>query len=130
MNTQSTRRSTRLYRDPVDKKIGGVASGVARYFDIDTTLMRAIWAASILVGGFGLFLYLILWFILDEDPELLATLEPAAPVDTVATVDEVEPVAEAGTAAEDAETADDEAVVAAVEEAEDEIEEETLEADL
>ena len=67
MTTPTARRSNRLYRDPVDKKIGGVASGVARYFDIDTTLMRAIWAASILVGGFGLFLYLILWFILDED---------------------------------------------------------------
>ena len=48
------RRATRLYRDPIDKKIGGVAAGVAKYFDIDTTLVRAVWAVSILVGGFGL----------------------------------------------------------------------------
>ena len=94
----TTRRSNRLYRDPIDKKIGGVASGVARYFDIDTTLMRAIWAASILVGGFGLFLYLVLWFILDEDPELLASegqvaeIEPALPAVEVDA--KPEPVAE------------------------------------
>ena len=91
--TTTTRRTARLYRDPVDKKIGGVASGVARYFDIDTTLMRAIWAASILVGGFGIFLYLILWFILDEDPELLGLedshVEPAETPATAEAVDEI-----------------------------------------
>ena len=77
------RRSTRLYKDPIDKKIAGVASGVAKYFDIDTTLMRAIWAASVFVGGFGLFLYLILWFILDDDPEALAALESSTDVEPV-----------------------------------------------
>ena len=82
MTSPNPRRSTRLYRDPVDKKIGGVASGVARYFDVDTTLMRAIWAASILVGGFGFFLYLILWFILDEDPALLAELNDPTVVES------------------------------------------------
>lgn len=91
-----SRRATRLYRDPVDKKIGGVASGVARYFDIDTTLMRAIWAASVLVGGFGIFLYLILWFILDEDPARLTASEgppgvgPSPLPETEAALDETE----------------------------------------
>ena len=97
MTTPTPRRSTRLYRDPIDKKIGGVASGVARYFDIDTTLMRAIWAASILVGGFGIFLYLILWFILDEDPDLLAGLREPALVEPA----EVPEAAEALDGAED-----------------------------
>jgi phage shock protein PspC (stress-responsive transcriptional regulator) len=68
----TTRRNNPLYKDPVDKKIGGVASGVARYFDIDTTLVRTVWALSILIGGFGLLLYLVLWFILEDDPALLA----------------------------------------------------------
>lgn len=75
------RRSNPLYKDPVDKKIGGVASGVARYFDIDTTLVRTVWALSILIGGFGLLLYLVLWFILEDDPALLAgSAQPASPV--------------------------------------------------
>jgi phage shock protein PspC (stress-responsive transcriptional regulator) len=73
------RRANRLYRDPIDKKIGGVAAGVAKYFDIDTTLVRAVWAVSILVGGFGLVLYLVLWFILDEDPDAFA--DPIEPID-------------------------------------------------
>lgn len=119
MTTPTPRRSTRLYRDPIDKKIGGVASGVARYFDIDTTLTRAIWAASVLVGGFGLWVYLILWFILDEDPEQLASLSAPTAVDPVS-------------AAEDSEESDvsdkDEAI--ALEEAEDEIESETLDSDV
>ena len=70
------RRDKKLYRDPVDKKIGGVASGVARYFDIDTTLTRAVWVASILLGGFGLVLYLILWLVLEDEPP-----EGAAPAE-------------------------------------------------
>jgi phage shock protein PspC (stress-responsive transcriptional regulator) len=73
----TSRRSNPLYKDPVDKKIGGVASGVARYFDIDTTLVRVVWAVSVLIGGFGLLLYLVLWFILEDDPERLASpLQP------------------------------------------------------
>ncbi|NNC93777.1 MAG: PspC domain-containing protein [Acidimicrobiia bacterium] len=100
--TTTPRRSTKLYKDPIDKKIGGVAAGVAKYFDVDTTLVRAIWAVSILVGGFGLLLYLVLWFILDDDPEAIAApIEPrpvqAAPVD--------EPPAEVDTALK---TADEE----------------------
>ncbi|MDH3539166.1 MAG: PspC domain-containing protein [Acidimicrobiia bacterium] len=98
--TPTPRRSTKLYKDPIDKKIGGVAAGVAKYFDVDTTLVRAIWAASILVGGFGLALYLVLWFILDDDPEALADpIEPrpvqAAPVDDPPA--EVDPVLETAT---------------------------------
>jgi phage shock protein PspC (stress-responsive transcriptional regulator) len=97
--TPTPRRSTRLYKDPIDKKIGGVAAGVARYFDVDTTLVRAVWAASILVGGFGLLLYLVLWFILDDDPEAMASPIEPRPVHT-APVDE--PPLEADTAVETA----------------------------
>ncbi|NNL97366.1 MAG: PspC domain-containing protein [Acidimicrobiia bacterium] len=78
-NRPTPRRANRLYRDPIDKKIGGVAAGVAKYFDIDTTLVRAVWAVSILVGGFGLLLYLVLWFILDDDPDAFA--DPIEPRD-------------------------------------------------
>ena len=70
------RRANRLYKDPIDRKIGGVAAGVAKYFDIDTTLVRTVWAVSIVLGGFGLLLYLVLWFILDDDPDAYA--EPIA----------------------------------------------------
>lgn len=96
MTTPSSphRRAKTLYRDPIDKKLGGVAAGVANYFDIDTTLTRAVWAASVFIGGFGLVLYVILWFILDEDPEALSTLE-TPPVEPVGTLDSAEALDEA-----------------------------------
>ncbi|MGI9648729.1 MAG: PspC domain-containing protein [Acidimicrobiia bacterium] len=77
----TARRDNPLYKDPIDKKIGGVASGVARYFDIDTTLVRTVWALSILIGGFGLLVYLVLWFILEDDPTRLAGSPQPAPVE-------------------------------------------------
>jgi len=77
--TTPARRTSKLYKDPIDKKIGGVASGVARYFDLDTTLVRVVWAVSIIAWGFGLLVYLVLWFILDDDPALLAGGPAAAP---------------------------------------------------
>jgi phage shock protein C len=80
-NPPPARRKSTLYKDPTDKKIAGVASGVAKYFDVDTTLVRAIWAVSVLAGGFGLVLYLVLWFILDDEPEALAAPAPPTPVE-------------------------------------------------
>ena len=34
--------SKRLYKSSTDKKISGVCAGVAEYFDIDPTIVRAI----------------------------------------------------------------------------------------
>lgn len=56
----------KLERNTDDKIIAGVASGVADYFGIDKTLVRAIWALTILLGGFGVLVYLILWVVLPE----------------------------------------------------------------
>lgn len=62
------RRDQQLYRDPDDKMIAGVCSGLGHYFDIDTTLVRAVLAALTLAGGGGVIAYLILWFVVDEAP--------------------------------------------------------------
>ena len=50
----------RLYRDESNKKIGGVCSGIANYFDIDVTLVRIIFILFAL-AGFGVLFYIILW---------------------------------------------------------------------
>ncbi len=65
--TDSGRRQKKLYMDPNDKKIAGIASGVAKYFDIDTTLVRAVWIVLAL-GGIGILLYVILWIMLEDEP--------------------------------------------------------------
>ena len=50
----------RLYRDPDDKMIGGVCSGLAAYFDTEIVLLRVILLVS-LICGFGFLAYVILW---------------------------------------------------------------------
>jgi len=47
--------------------IAGVASGVAEYFNIDPTIVRIVWATSVLLGGLGVFLYLICWLIMPKE---------------------------------------------------------------
>lgn len=47
--------------------VGGVATGVARYFDIDPVIVRVAFGALTLAGLAGLVLYLGLWFVLPYD---------------------------------------------------------------
>ena len=53
----------KLYLDVEDRKIAGVCSGLAAYFDIDVTLVRIIFLASLFAGGFGFLLYIIIWIV-------------------------------------------------------------------
>jgi phage shock protein PspC (stress-responsive transcriptional regulator) len=56
----------RLLRDPYDKMIGGVCSGVARYFDIDPVILRVIMAVLFFTFGIGLVAYVIAWAIIPQ----------------------------------------------------------------
>lgn len=60
------RKTKKMYRDPDNKVIAGVCSGVAAYFGIDITIVRLLFFVGILAGGSGLILYIILWVILPE----------------------------------------------------------------
>ena len=53
----------KLYRS-TNKSIAGVCAGIAETFGISVLLVRIIFLASMLYGGSGLLLYLILWIIL------------------------------------------------------------------
>lgn len=57
------RENRRFKRNINDKVIGGVCSGLADYFEIDTTLVRAVAASSIIFAGVGLGLYVVLWIV-------------------------------------------------------------------
>lgn len=56
----------RLTRSVEDRMIGGVAAGIADYFGIDPTLVRLVFALSLLAGGSGMVLYIILWVVMPE----------------------------------------------------------------
>jgi phage shock protein PspC (stress-responsive transcriptional regulator) len=65
MNANTRARGKRLYRSSDDHLIGGVCGGVARYLDLDPTLVRVI-AVVALVFAFPATLigYLLAWAIM------------------------------------------------------------------
>ena len=58
----------KLYREKEGRKILGVCMGIAKYFDIDPTLIRLIWIITIFCFGGGLLAYLLAALILPERP--------------------------------------------------------------
>jgi len=57
-----------LYRSRTDRSIAGVCGGIARNFDIDSTLVRVLFIVGFFAGFSTLVLYLILWLVLKEEP--------------------------------------------------------------
>ncbi len=49
----------KLFRSRNDKMISGVCGGIAEYFNIDSTLVRLIWAFLVILAGTGLLVYLV-----------------------------------------------------------------------
>jgi phage shock protein C len=53
-----------LERSETDRVIAGVAGGIAQWFGFSSTLVRVAWVVSVLLGGFGVLAYVILWIAL------------------------------------------------------------------
>lgn len=56
----------KLYRDPDNRQIGGVCSGIGAWFGIDPLWVRVAFAFITLMYGTGVIIYLVLWIILPE----------------------------------------------------------------
>ena len=63
----------RLVRSTTDKKIAGVAAGLAYYFDLDPTIIRLVWLLAALFAGTGILAYIILWIALPPGPTCVVT---------------------------------------------------------
>ncbi len=50
-----------------EKKIFGVCSGLGDYFDIDPTIIRVLFLASVLLFGTGILLYIILAIVMPDE---------------------------------------------------------------
>jgi phage shock protein PspC (stress-responsive transcriptional regulator) len=59
----------RLSRSTDDKMLAGVAGGIARYLDVDVTLVRIGIAALALLTGAGAALYVAAWLLIPADGE-------------------------------------------------------------
>ena len=60
-------KSRKLYRSS-NRIVAGVCSGIAEYFGIDPTIVRAIWALlTVLTFGVGgIIAYIICWIVIPE----------------------------------------------------------------
>lgn len=57
----------RLRRSTTDRKVAGVAGGLARHLDIDPVLLRVGFVVLAFFGGAGLILYGALWLLVPEE---------------------------------------------------------------
>lgn len=60
------RGNKRVFRDPDNKIVLGVCSGISAYFGIDPIILRAVFAIAFVFYGSGLLLYLILAVIIPK----------------------------------------------------------------
>lgn len=67
-SSQQTHQKTskKLFRDPDDKYIGGVSSGLGHYFGVDALWIRLLWILLVIGVGTGIFIYILLWILLPE----------------------------------------------------------------
>ncbi len=57
----------KLTRSLADAKLAGVCSGIAKYFNLDPTLVRIIWLVLVIACGIGILAYLICWFVMPKE---------------------------------------------------------------
>lgn len=65
-NNSSEKASRKLYRDPDQRMIGGVCTGIGHYFNIDPVWVRILFVVLIFFYGVTFLIYPILWLIIPK----------------------------------------------------------------
>lgn len=65
----------RIYRSKNDRVISGVCGGIAKYFDVDPTIIRILWVIITITFGVGILAYIICALVIPER----STLERSNP---------------------------------------------------
>ena len=77
------------YRQPLSriregKKLAGVCGGVARYFDLDVTLVRILWILLTIFPPLpGIVAYLVCWIAMPQDPPAVSSARPSGAVSPI-----------------------------------------------
>ena len=66
----------KLTRSDSDRMIGGVCGGLAKYFGIDSAIVRLIFVLAVLSGVSPL-VYVVLWIVLPEEQSPRSATPPA-----------------------------------------------------
>lgn len=62
-------QTKRLYRNRFDSVIGGVAGGLAKYFNLDPMLIRLLFVVLAFLAAGGVVAYIILWIVMPINPD-------------------------------------------------------------
>ncbi len=65
---QSTSTTRKLYRDPANRVLGGVAAGVAEHLRVPVVAVRVVFVLLLAVNGLGALLYVAFWGVLPTQP--------------------------------------------------------------
>ncbi|MCE7994365.1 MAG: PspC domain-containing protein [Roseivirga sp.] len=87
-NLEENSSIKKLYRDPGDRVLGGVCSGLATFLKIDTIIVRIIFILLLIGGGTGLIAYLILWAITPEANSITDKMQMKGEKVTLSNIDE------------------------------------------
>ncbi|WP_170286064.1 PspC domain-containing protein [Nocardioides rubriscoriae] len=74
VSRDEVRDLARLRRSRDDRKIGGVAGGIARHLDIDPIIPRVLLVVLVFFGGAGVLLYAALWLVVPVEGTDEATI--------------------------------------------------------
>ncbi|MGC9471893.1 MAG: PspC domain-containing protein [Bacteroidales bacterium] len=77
----------RLYRDPDNSVLGGVCGGLGAYFGIDPVWLRLAFLLLLILHGFGLLIYIILWIVIPKARTTAQKLEMRGEAVTVTTIE-------------------------------------------
>ncbi len=87
-NQNQNKAPKKLFRNPDDKMIAGVASGLAAYIGAEPTLVRLVFLVFLLFGGSAILFYIILWIIMPEAKTPTEKMQMSGEAVTLATLDE------------------------------------------
>lgn len=63
----------KLYRSRSDRAIAGICGGLADYLRVDPLVIRLLTLFLILFGGLSIWIYIILWLVVPEEPQSINT---------------------------------------------------------
>jgi phage shock protein C len=67
----------RLERSRTDKTLGGVAGGMAKYWNSDPTLVRLLWFFALLLTiPIAIVAYIVAWIVIPMEPEYVMPAQP------------------------------------------------------
>jgi phage shock protein C len=58
----------KLYKSNSNKVIAGVCGGLGEYFNFDASIIRILWALSVLLFGTGLLIYIVCALVIPNNP--------------------------------------------------------------